>query len=97
MTGLTSSCSRTRSPIITSMPVPLVNAIHPPNPNGVGVATFATVTVTSFRGMLTFSTLSLKSPDLPRNVRTSLYGAGMSCANDVLATAMAISAKTATV
>src|SRR5436305_1782132 len=47
MTGLTSSWRSTRSPIITSIPpVPFVIAIHPPNPNGVGVLTFATVTLT---------------------------------------------------
>ena len=81
MTGLTSSCSSTRSPIITSMPpVPFVIAIQPPKPNGVGVLTSATVTVTSFRGMLTFRTLSLKSPCRPSAVSTCWYGAGTSCA-----------------
>ena len=47
---------------MTSMPVPLVSAIQPPNPNGVGVGTPATVTLRSLRGMLTFRTPSLKSP-----------------------------------
>ena len=40
-------------------PVPLVIATQPPNPNGVGVFTLATVTVTSLRGMLTLRTLAL--------------------------------------
>src|SRR5436190_3791067 len=81
ITGLTSSCNNTRSPIMTSISLlPLVMAIQPPNPNGVGVFTFLTVTFRSFRGMLTFSTLSLKSPWLPSVVRTSLYSAGVSWA-----------------
>ena len=81
MTGLTSSCVRTRSPIITSMPpVPLVIATQPPKPNGVGVLTFATVIDRSFLGMLTFRTLSLKSPVFPSVSSTCLYAAGISCA-----------------
>jgi hypothetical protein len=40
-------------------PVPFVIATQPPTPNGVGVLTFATVTVRSLRGMFTLSTLSL--------------------------------------
>jgi hypothetical protein len=40
-------------------PVPFVIATHQPNPNGVGVLTFATVTPRSLRGTFTFSTLAL--------------------------------------
>src|SRR5712671_1949908 len=61
-------------------PVPFVIATHPPNPNGVGVFTSATVTDRSFRGIFTLSTASLKSPVFPSVVRTVLYSAGMSWA-----------------
>ena len=40
-------------------PVPFVIATQPPKPNGVGVFTFATVTLRSFLGMLTLSTFAL--------------------------------------
>jgi len=46
-------------------PSPFDMATHPPNPNGVGVATPATVTLTSLRGMFTLRTPSLTSPFLP--------------------------------
>lgn len=42
-------------------PVPIVIATHPPNPKGVGVLTFAPVTLRSLRGMFTSSTLRLSS------------------------------------
>ncbi len=73
MTGFTSSWVSTRSPIRTSEPpVPLVRAIQPPNPKGVGAGRPAMVTRRSPRGMFTFSTPSLKSPFLPSAVRTAL-------------------------
>ena len=59
------------------MPVPFVRAIQPPKPNGVGVATPATVTLMSLRGMLTFSTPSLKSPVRARTSSTPWYSAGI--------------------
>jgi hypothetical protein len=52
-------------------PVPLVIAIHPPNPNGVGAERPRIVTLRSARGTLTFKTPSLKSPErcnVPRTV-----------------------------
>src|SRR6516162_8055336 len=55
-------------------------ATQPPKPKGVGVETPATVTLTSLRGMFTFSTLSLKSPCFPSVESTCWYSAGMSCA-----------------
>src|SRR5215217_3672286 len=91
MTGLTSSCVSTRSPMRTSMPVPLVIATQPPKPNGVGVLTLATVTARSLRGMFTLRTFALKSPVLPSVVSTCWYSAGMSCADAVAAAAERIS------
>ena len=71
ITGLTSSCVSTRSPIITSLAsAPFVNATQPPKPNGVGVFTPATVTLRSLRGTFTFSTLALKSPCRPSVLNT---------------------------
>ncbi len=67
ITGLTSSSVRTRSPIMTSIScVPLVNATHPPKPNGVGACRWRIVTVRSFLGMLILRTPSLKSPRVRR-------------------------------
>ena len=84
MTGFTSSCVRTRSPIRTSEPpAPFVRAIQPPKPNGVGAARPAMVTRRSVRGMFTFKTPSLKSPFLPRAVRTAPYSAGTSWADAI--------------
>src|SRR5215471_5662619 len=81
ITGLTSSWSNTKSPIITSLPsVVFVNATHPPNPKGVGVDIPCTVILRSLRGILTFSTPSLKSPLRSRDFRTSWYSPGISCA-----------------
>jgi hypothetical protein len=72
MTGFTSSCVSTRSPMRTSEPAaPLVSAIQPPNPNGVGEGRPAMVTRKSPRGMFTLRTPSLKSPFLPSAVRTA--------------------------
>jgi hypothetical protein len=52
ITGLTSSSTSTKSPIITSIPPsPLVIASHPLNPNGVGVAIPSMMTFRSFLGM----------------------------------------------
>src|SRR5260370_625304 len=60
MTGLTSCCKSTRSPIITSLPSsPFVNATQPPKPKGVGVATPEMTTCKSLRGTFTFRTFAL--------------------------------------
>src|SRR6266571_3006227 len=69
MTGLTSSCKRTRSPMRTSSPPsPLVMATQPPKPNGVGAEFPAKLTCRSFRGTLTLRTFALKSPVRPKNL-----------------------------
>src|SRR6185369_15161168 len=60
-------------------PMPLVIASQPPKPNGVGVGLPSIVTLRSLRGMLTFRTLSLKSPCLPRDLSTPSYSAGTVC------------------
>ena len=50
---------------------PFASASHPPNPNGVGAGRPPIVTWRSARGMLTFSTPSLKSPFLLSDVSTA--------------------------
>src|ERR1051326_8550992 len=51
--------------------VAFTKTTQPPNPRGVGVATPCTVILRSLRGILTFSTPSLKSPLRSRDFRTS--------------------------
>jgi hypothetical protein len=51
-------------------PLPLVSANQPPKPKDVGVAIPSMVTFKSFRGILIFSTPSLKSPCLPMVFKT---------------------------
>src|SRR5438552_495295 len=64
MTGLTSSCVRTRSPMRTSAPVsPLVMATQPPKPKGVGVDCPAMVTLRSLRGTFFLETFGCQMND----------------------------------